>query len=187
MTELSRTQLQVHVDDLQRELKKLHHEARHDKLTGLPNRRGFDEDVGEGEGLYIAIDLNHFKRKQDQHPLKHEFGDLVLRAFAEFLVANVRTGDRIPCCRKGGDEFILWCPTYVGAMRVRSILLEWSYCGVTASVGIGRTVQSADIRMYENKADRTRPWWRRAVFAVSRRLRRAVKCQELKALREKTV
>lgn len=183
MTELSRTQLQVHVDDLQRELQKLHHEARHDKLTGLPNRRGFDEQVGK-EGLYIAIDLNHFKRKQDQHPLKHEFGDLVLRAFAEFLIANVRTGDRIPC-RKGGDEFILWSPTYVGALRVRNVIHQWSYCGVTASVGIGRTPESADVRMYEDKADRTRPFWRRGIFWISRRLRRVVKCQELRALRGK--
>lgn len=178
MNELSSTQLQIHVRELEAELKKLHHEARHDKLTGLPNRRGFDERVGR-DGLYISIDLNHFKRKQDRHPLKHEFGDLILRAFAEFMIANVRASERVPC-RRGGDEFMLWVPSYEVAVRLRNLLHCWSYCGVTASAGIGRTPESADLRMYEEKVDRTRPWWKRSLFWVSRRARKASRLRSLR-------
>lgn len=183
MDDLTKTQLSLNVEALQAEVDQLRHDASHDKLTGLPNRRGFDDRAGK-DGLYIAIDLNNFKRLQDRHELKHEFGDLVLVAFARFLVANVRETDRVPC-RKGGDEFILWCPTYLGALKVKKRLHEWSYCGVTASVGIGRTPESADVRMYEDKLERTRPWWRKAVFAFFRRTGRLIQFQEKRSTLKK--
>lgn len=153
MNEPTKTQLTQRVEELRQELVELHQQARYDKLTGLANRRGF-EDVECDGGTYLAIDLDGFKKAQDRHPLHHEFGDLVLRSFAEFLKANTRDSDHV-ACRWGGDEFLVWCPTLVGAFRLRGVIGDWAYCGVTASTGLGSTAESADIAMYGSKGSRS--------------------------------
>jgi diguanylate cyclase (GGDEF)-like protein/PAS domain S-box-containing protein len=93
----------------QRELETL---ARVDSLTGLPNRRQFDERLAlavarsQRPGLPIALlylDIDHFKQINDTHG--HGVGDQVLRVFAERLVRCVRAGDL--AARLGGDEFVV--------------------------------------------------------------------------------
>jgi diguanylate cyclase (GGDEF)-like protein/PAS domain S-box-containing protein len=90
--------------------------ARHDPLTGLPNRRVFAEALGtavaranRGAGTYaiLSIDLDHFKPVNDIHG--HLVGDNVLREIATRLGALVRKSDTL--ARVGGDEFatILEC------------------------------------------------------------------------------
>ncbi|MFT6986397.1 MAG: diguanylate cyclase (GGDEF)-like protein/PAS domain S-box-containing protein [Psychromonas sp.] len=86
--------------------------ARHDSLTGLFNRRYFDELFAihqkrakrYGETFHLVlIDLDRFKKINDQHG--HLCGDVVLVDFAQQLSSSVRESDII--CRFGGDEFLV--------------------------------------------------------------------------------
>lgn len=89
--------------------------AFHDPLTGLANRSKFESDaaihlsLSERKGWRTAllyIDLDHFKEVNDT--FGHEAGDLVLRALAERMRAEVRDGDIT--ARLGGDEFVVLLP-----------------------------------------------------------------------------
>ncbi len=86
--------------------------SRRDALTGLPNRRAFEEELAReaaraarsGAPLSVAIlDVDRFKAVNDT--LGHEAGDNVLRAVARFLARHVREADYV--FRWGGDEFIV--------------------------------------------------------------------------------
>lgn len=90
---------------------KIEHEARHDILTGLPNRRALIERLEEAmararrQGRAIAVlflDLDGFKNMNDT--LGHEFGDAVLQQFAGMILASVRETDYV--ARLAGDEFV---------------------------------------------------------------------------------
>ncbi len=88
---------------------KLIHDAQHDELTGLPNRRQFmeclrDGSVTVGRGDHTAVlfvDVDNFKTINDK--CGHDTGDAALVAVAESLTAMVRPGDVV--ARFGGDEF----------------------------------------------------------------------------------
>jgi len=78
------------------------HEARHDSLTGLPNRRAFEEAVeaaGGRPGAVLLIDLDDFKDVNDT--LGHMAGDALLRETGERV--QFATGGTV--ARLGGDEF----------------------------------------------------------------------------------
>jgi len=86
--------------------------ARTDDLTGLHNRRSFNELFSlalsaarrHGHPLsLIVIDLDHFKDVNDTYG--HSVGDLVLKKFAELLKSMVRDEDVV--ARWGGEEFII--------------------------------------------------------------------------------
>lgn len=86
------------------------HQAMTDPLTGLYNRRAFEEalpallasgDGSEALGCVAVFDLDHFKRINDR--FGHACGDLVLQRFADVLRASVREGDLVS--RLGGEEF----------------------------------------------------------------------------------
>ena len=90
-------------------------EARTDALTKLPNRRVFDEDLSrrlaewKRNGAHISmllIDIDHFKRFNDEHG--HLAGDAVLRFVAETLRKTSRAYDLIT--RFGGEEFAFLLP-----------------------------------------------------------------------------
>jgi diguanylate cyclase (GGDEF)-like protein len=89
--------------------------ARLDALTGLNNRRAFDEAIGEqvavahetGRPLSVLIaDIDSFKRINDDHG--HVNGDSCLRRVARTLQVSVRSTDS--CFRWGGDEFAVLLP-----------------------------------------------------------------------------
>ena len=88
-----------------------HIEARHDQLTGLANRRRFDEFLDgvlprasdEHPVSLVLIDLDHFKSINDRY--RHLAGDAALRWVATHLQAQCRQTD-LPA-RLGGDEFAL--------------------------------------------------------------------------------
>jgi diguanylate cyclase (GGDEF)-like protein/PAS domain S-box-containing protein len=94
------------VTDEVRAQEALRHLAYHDPLTGLPNRRGFDEMAAQGvEGrmptALVLLDLDGFKHVNDT--LGHHAGDEVLRDAASRLAG--RLGERGRLARLGGDEF----------------------------------------------------------------------------------
>ena len=83
--------------------------ARHDALTGLPNRVVFGEridqalaEMGRGSGFAVlSVDLDHFKQVNDT--LGHPVGDELLRAVSDRLQSCIREVDTVG--RLGGDEF----------------------------------------------------------------------------------
>jgi diguanylate cyclase (GGDEF)-like protein len=94
---------------VERELDQL---SRVDPLTGLPNRRQFDQRLSEAlararrSGRLLALmfmDLDRFKQVNDT--LGHAAGDVVLQTFANRVRGAVRETDVL--CRLAGDEFVL--------------------------------------------------------------------------------
>lgn len=99
---------------------KIRYQAFHDELTGLPNRRLFQDRLDtallqakrEDEILAVMfLDLDHFKQINDT--LGHDAGDLLLQKVAERLKKCVRHGDTLS--RFGGDEFVLLLPNIKSA------------------------------------------------------------------------
>lgn len=94
---------------------RLHLLATQDPLTGLLNRRGMQVALqaewvrGRRYGVpftVISLDVDHFKRVNDQHG--HDAGDRVLIAVAEVLRTHVRESDLV--ARMGGEEFLVLLP-----------------------------------------------------------------------------
>jgi diguanylate cyclase len=90
--------------------KALLHQATHDPLTGLPNRREFTARLlhaaqGGRELVVLFCDLDGFKEINDQYG--HLAGDQVLIEVAARLRRCMRENDEL--CRYGGDEFLILC------------------------------------------------------------------------------
>lgn len=94
-------------------LQKMYQSATLDPLTGLFNRRTFEERLEEEfsvitrhkmESCLALVDVDHFKKVNDTYG--HQAGDVVLRTLAGKLKEGVRTGDLVG--RWGGEEFILY-------------------------------------------------------------------------------
>jgi diguanylate cyclase (GGDEF)-like protein len=93
----------------------LQEQAIRDGLTGLFNRRYFEEALqaeftkARRANLPLAVilvDIDHFKRVNDTYG--HQAGDCALQVFAKIILEHVRTSDI--ACRYGGEEFILALP-----------------------------------------------------------------------------
>lgn len=91
---------------------RIEHNALHDSLTGLPNRRYLDEVLkrhaadgyhGSGSIALLHIDLDRFKQINDT--LGHAAGDAMLVHASKVLLANCRETDFV--ARIGGDEFVI--------------------------------------------------------------------------------
>ncbi len=143
--------------------------ARIDALTGLPNRRVWDEDLGKGldrarrTGLACAIgliDLDHFKRYNDTHG--HQAGDRLLREVAQALAGRMRAGDLI--ARYGGEEFavLLHGCDAASAQKFFERLHGAMPKDATFSAGVSDTdgreaaedvLQRADGALYRSKSD----------------------------------
>ncbi len=96
------------VDELRASREALSHQAHHDGLTGLPNRRRFRERVNQAlrdspaeQVAVLALDLDGFKGVNDS--LGHGAGDRVLQQVAERMLNATRGSDLV--ARLGGDEF----------------------------------------------------------------------------------
>ena len=101
-----------HLERAQESARKFEQLSLQDALTGIANRRCFEEriqewlpvDIDAGLPLHIAvIDVDQFKRVNDC--FSHHVGDEVLKAIAQLLVQNVRTSDL--AARLAGDEFVI--------------------------------------------------------------------------------
>jgi diguanylate cyclase (GGDEF)-like protein len=155
-------------------LTKLADEARTDALTGLLNRRGFDERASlelahtrrDGRSIaLVAFDIDYFKRINDEWG--HEIGDRVLIRMGALLRSESRDIDIT--ARFGGEEFVVLLPgssneeAEVFAERVRDALASMDadgLPGVRASAGILATasptsiegmLQGADSALYNAK------------------------------------
>jgi diguanylate cyclase (GGDEF)-like protein len=123
--------------------------SRTDSLTGLLNRRAFDEKLDEQIGLIrecqenslILFDIDHFKRFNDEHG--HSAGDRVLREISSLITQRMRRSDRV--YRIGGEEFalVLTCTVLSDAIivaeSVRTLIAEANILQgyrVTVSLGV---------------------------------------------------
>lgn len=148
-------------EQTQRQLKRLNDELRQaamlDELTGLPNRRAFDQHLREAweqarrHALPLAcimLDIDQFKRVNDEHG--HDVGDRALQALGGLLRTHARAGDRV--ARYGGEEFALLCLNSDGdgaaqlAERLRQSIeqLRGDFPPITISAGVAQ--MTADMR-----------------------------------------
>ncbi len=119
----------------------LSHRARHDVLTGLPNRASFASHLttlidGAHPFAVLFIDLDHFKPINDRHG--HDAGDAVLQAVASRLDAAVRSSGHRPrdlISRLGGDEFAVVLDG-VDGMQARMVA-DRILSGIRAPIRIG--------------------------------------------------
>lgn len=161
-----------------------HHDAYHDELTCLPNRRLLLDRLNQAIAqavrqhklvVLLLIDLDGFKAVNDR--LGHAAGDKLLQAVAERLVACIRSADT--ACRYGGDEFVVMLPEIDGAeccasveRKIRTRLAAPYFVDgveVTMTVSIGTAVfpvdapnrsellKQADVAMYRAKAGNPAP------------------------------
>jgi diguanylate cyclase (GGDEF)-like protein/PAS domain S-box-containing protein len=168
------------VTERERIQERLRHLADHDPLTGLLNRRRFEEELAErlaqaaryGEGgAVLLLDLDHFKLINDS--LGHHAGDSVIRSIAELLREQVRETDVL--ARLGGDELAVILPhadeararavakKLVDAVREHRAAFKGDGLQVTTSIGVAvisisgsqtaeELMVQADIAVYDAKA-----------------------------------
>ena len=143
-----------------------------DPLTGLYNRRKFDQDIelvlsmsgraNRGTGL-LFIDIDNFKKYNDEYG--HQKGDLILQDVTGCIETNLRDYDKIHLYRYGGEEFVVIISditienTFNIGDRLRKTVKET--CGITISVGISHyrdisdnlqsLINNADHALYEAK------------------------------------
>jgi diguanylate cyclase (GGDEF)-like protein len=170
--------LKSYVDDLKKSQETIEFQAYHDPLTGLPNRRFFQEELYKraekakaagGMVSLLFVDIDRFKDVNDT--LGHARGDLLIQ-----LISN-RISDCLPnehsfLTRQGGDEFvILFCELEVKEIMAISnsivvsvrqpLLVEGNEVYVSASCGlslypkhtenIDTLMINSDVAMYEAK------------------------------------
>jgi len=143
---------------------RLEHQARHDPLTGLPNRTALLEHLdATGPIAVVYVDLDGFKVVNDS--LGHVVGDEVLVAVASRFRGVLRAGQVL--ARLGGDEFMVVAPDRDAAVQIAERLLEslrtpLEIAGrrhvVSASIGIAdghadgsELIRRADLAMYRAK------------------------------------
>ncbi|SFK67655.1 PAS domain S-box-containing protein/diguanylate cyclase (GGDEF) domain-containing protein [Paenibacillus sp. 1_12] len=158
---------------------KVQHLAYHDELTGLPNRRRFNQVLAEaieetkGTDLKFAVmvlDIDRFKLINDS--LGHTYGDIFLQEMCERISTSIQ-GYKVTLARIGGDEFTLLCDnsyTESEAIEIAERIIEsvqFPYrlkdndFYITASIGIAmypqhgaddvQLLKNADTAMYEVK------------------------------------
>ncbi len=139
-----------------------------DQLTGLLNRRGLEprfDEVAEQATLtgqpvsVVAMDIDHFKRINDEHG--HVVGDVVLREIAYALRKSLRTFELL--YRLGGEEFLLLLPgateedaaSIAESLRVAVEDLNPAGVRVTCSFGVVTASAGAvQFRQLRERADR---------------------------------
>ncbi len=172
------TQLLEQVLQSQAVTKKLSHQADHDLLTDLPNRRSVYEHLDNIYALarhdskpfaIFFMDLDGFKQVNDQYG--HEMGDALLVEVADMFRKVLRQTDFL--ARQGGDEFVLVVGSYLYRMELvqlarrliqlfsRPVLVKDKLLNIGVSIGIaeyphhGKQVKqllhAADKAMYASK------------------------------------
>ena len=154
-------QIRQQFTELQTKRQELEHLARHDPLTGLPNRRLFMERLdnalarakrSQTELAVMFIDMDHFKAINDQWG--HDAGDAALQWVAQQLLENTRKTDTV--ARLGGDEFVVLLDNQVQTDQLAMIAQKlidsmrepWFFdghlCSIELSMGISLYPQNGD-------------------------------------------
>jgi len=106
------TVLEEKIEKLENDLSSLNKERYTDYLTGVLNRRAFDNEIVKIENEYnifdsqyaiVFYDLDHFKHINDEYG--HDCGDTILKNFASLLNKLTRVDDVVT--RYGGEEFVV--------------------------------------------------------------------------------
>ncbi|MEV6637480.1 EAL domain-containing protein [Actinoplanes sp. NPDC051470] len=172
------------VDRLRREVEEKQHLSLHDPLSGLPNRRYFQQLLDEaltearadGAGVAVMLlDLDRFKEINDA--LGHDTGDRLLREVGDRLSAHL--AGRGVVARLGGDEFAVLLPTSgsaeaavaaaaeLGAVVERGVRMDPVTVTARASIGLALApqhgddaqtlIRQADVAMYAAKDNHSGP------------------------------
>ena len=154
--------------------------TRYDSLTGVFNRRSFDEKIADEVArarryrrplALLLFDIDHFKLCNDTHG--HRAGDYVLREVAQLVKERVRKEDFV--ARYGGEEFVVVLNEFEdpGPMHFadelrqliqdQQIEFEGQHIPITVSIGVStwnpsfesaaQMIEAADQRLYQAKAD----------------------------------
>jgi diguanylate cyclase len=144
---------------LRKDFEQVKNEVLADFLTGIPNRRAFNEKLSalcneaESDNEYLSlllIDIDRFKRFNDQHG--HLLGDAVLRFVARKAKEIVKGRDFL--ARFGGEEFAIILPktpltgARVVAENIRRFFAEVSLKAITASKNLGKITVSVGAACY---------------------------------------
>jgi diguanylate cyclase (GGDEF)-like protein len=155
------------LEDRQALLARLERLALTDQLTGLPNRRAWEEGLRrdlaraerDGHPVSVAVlDLDQFKRFNDEHG--HQAGDALLKEAAGEWLSQLRAGDLL--ARYGGEEFaavISAWPMEVVIMvveRLRAVMPSGQTCSAGVAQWDGtepaeRLFARADSALYQAK------------------------------------
>lgn len=107
--------LKIQLAEIEELRAKLQEQAIRDPLTDVYNRRYMaeflDQEIARAEReqypvTVVIMDMDHFKNFNDNYG--HRCGDMVLQAFARFLIEHTRRSDVV--CRFGGEEFVILMP-----------------------------------------------------------------------------
>lgn len=167
-SELERTRQAVAKQS--QKLEQAKEEARVDALTGLPNRRAFDERIervhseflsGESSYAVALLDVDHFKKFNDEHG--HAVGDKVLEVVGEVLRRTQRGTDHV--ARYGGEEFVILLQRITGEQaksvidrqRKRigkaSLRIDGKDLSITVSAGVAEASTGDSIETVLARAD----------------------------------
>jgi diguanylate cyclase len=167
------------VKSLQRDLEKVMLESERDFLTGVDNRKAFDEKFAKlfagaqkaGEDLaLLMVDIDHFKHFNDKYG--HQVGDDVLKEVARALKENVKGHDVV--ARYGGEEFAIILPKtpLVGGLTVaenlRKLLMEKKYRKRETKEELPPITISVGVASLQKKSDRLQKMIERADNALYR-------------------
>ncbi|HJU02314.1 MAG TPA: diguanylate cyclase [Actinomycetes bacterium] len=149
--------LLAQVGALYRQVRRL---ARTDSLTGVPNRRAWDEELprelarAARSGLPVCVallDLDHFKQYNDRHG--HQAGDRFLKEAAAAWQAMVRRTDLV--ARYGGEEFAILLPDcHLGDALEIAERLRTAQPEGTCSLGVAQWDGREDVTSLVARADR---------------------------------
>ncbi len=148
---------EIQLDKQTRQIESYLSEARTDALTGLANRRAFDQRLeemfaayrnGKGRSFVVAlIDIDHFKRINDQ--FGHQAGDDVLRQVASAIAAQLEGSYMV--ARFGGEEFAAIMPTPLRlsserADKMRKVIAEKALDADGEAIAVSVSVGLSELR-----------------------------------------
>ena len=142
--ERANRRLEMKIDESERLARELEKRANHDGLSGLLNRRGFNQELerlldgGRGQHGLCFVDIDMFKVVNDTSG--HSAGDALIKTIAALL--NERIGEAGAVARFGGDEFLILMPD---CERPRFELLVIDVCDELRRLAFGHGGQRFDV------------------------------------------